>query len=80
MTRDEIFELLQAYLTEEFEVDASDIVPEAHLYKDLELDSIDALDMMAMLEEKTGLAMEEEDLKKIETIQDIIEYIFSKTG
>ena len=80
MNGNEVFELLKSYLIEELEVEASEIVPEANLYEDLGLDSIDALDMVAMLEAKSGLTIEENELKEIRTIQNIIDYISNKTG
>lgn len=49
-----IYEEVSALLIKLFEVDAQAIQPEARLYEDLELDSIDAVDMIVHLQKKTG--------------------------
>jgi acyl carrier protein len=48
---------------------------EAHLVDDLDLDSIDAVDLAVRVEERTGLSLGEADLKSIQTIQDIVDLI-----
>ena len=75
MTRDDIYSMLSDYFTGKFEVPTEKITREANLFKDLGLDSIDALDMIAMLESKLSITVEEDDLKKIKTVADIVEYI-----
>jgi acyl carrier protein len=45
------------------------------LVDDLDLDSIDAVDLAVRVEEKTGLSLTEADLKSIRTIQDIVDLI-----
>ena len=54
MTRDDIFAQIKAALVELFEVDEEAITPEARLYQDLELDSIDAIDLVVHLQKLTG--------------------------
>lgn len=75
MDRNEIFSLIKEYFIEEFEIPEEDIKPEAELFTDLELDSIDALDMVSMLESKYEFEIDEEEVKKIRTIQDVIDFI-----
>lgn len=75
MDRTEIFSLIKEYFIEEFEIPEEDIKPEAELFTDLELDSIDALDMVSMLESKYEFEVDEEEVKKIRTIQDVIDFI-----
>jgi Acyl carrier protein len=77
MTRDQIFSIVSEYFTVHLEVPTEKITLEANLFKDLGLDSIDALDMIAMLESKLDISVEEDDLKKIKTVNDIIEYILT---
>ena len=48
-----------------FEVDPQDIKPEARLYEDLELDSIDAVDMIVHLQKKTGKKIKPEEAEKL---------------
>ena len=73
LSRDEIFQAINAILTVEFGLNESQIVPTAHIVDDLDLDSIDAIDLSARLEEKTGLELEEEAFKSIRTVQDIVD-------
>ena len=44
MSKDEIFEILKKALVELFEIDEGKVVPEAKIYEDLQIDSIDAID------------------------------------
>lgn len=75
MKTDEIYKLVQSYLINDFEVPEEKITPEANLFENLQLDSIDALDMIATLESEYNLKVNEEELKKIRTVQDIVNYI-----
>ena len=59
MTRDDIFAQIKAALVELFEVDEEAITPEARLYQDLELDSIDAIDLDA----EQGMQAKAEEFK-----------------
>ena len=75
MSRDEILGQIQAILTELFEVEPSKAQLEAHLIHDLDLDSIDAIDMAVKLQELTGRQVPEEALKQIRTIKDIVDLV-----
>jgi acyl carrier protein len=71
----EIYGWVAEVLKQEFQFREEDLFPEAHLTDDLELDSIDAIDLAVRLEERTGLSFKEEDLKSIRTIQDVVHFI-----
>lgn len=75
MDKKEIYDTITAYFIEEFEIPPEKIKPEATLFKDLGLDSIDALDMIGMLESKIEFEVNEKELKKIRTVQDVVEYV-----
>ena len=77
LSRDEIFQAINAILTVEFGLNESQIVPTAHIVDDLDLDSIDAIDLSARLEEETGLKLEEEEFKSIRTVQDIVDRLLA---
>ena len=57
MQREEIFELLKKLLIELFEVDASKIKLESKIYEDLEIDSIDAIDMIDYIKKQLKIKM-----------------------
>ncbi len=71
--RDDVFAELKAILVEMFEVEASSVVPGAHLYEDLDIDSIDAVDLVVRLREITGKRVNPEDFKAVRTIDDVVD-------
>ena len=70
-----IFELVREVLQKEFEFGADELSLDTHLVDDLDLDSIDAIDLAVRLEERTGVSFEEEELKAIRTIRDVVDLI-----
>ena len=71
-TTDEILRAIQAVMKSLFDLDAAKVHPDARLIEDLDLDSIDAIDLAARIEEATGRAFDETSLRKLRTIQDVI--------
>lgn len=67
-----VYEEVSALLVKLFEVAPEDIHPEAKLYEDLELDSIDAVDMIVHLQKKTGKKIRPETFKSVRTVQDVV--------
>jgi acyl carrier protein len=74
----EIFEWVADVLKQQFQFRDGDLRLDAHLVDDLDLDSIDAIDLTVRLEERTGLAFKEDDLKAIETIQDVVDFLHER--
>ncbi len=62
-------------LEAEFEVPRAKLVPEAKLFEDLDLDSIDAVDLVVRLQQQTGLKVKAEDFKAIRTLGDVADVI-----
>ena len=77
-TQAEIAAWLAEVLVAQFEVPADLIAPEALLADDLDLDSIDSIDFMVTLEEKTGMRVEEEELRSLRCFQDMVELVYGK--
>lgn len=75
MTRDEIHTALAGYLTEMFEVAPESITAEARLYEDLDLDSIDAVDLVVKLQELTGRKIKPEQFKTVRTVGDVVDRV-----
>ena len=75
MTRDDIFAQIQAALVELFEVDEEAVTPEARLYQDLELDSIDAIDLVVHLQKLTGKKIKPEEFKSVRTVADVVDSV-----
>ena len=79
MTDEQIIALINTSLSEEFELDPGDMVPEAHLFDDLELDSLDIVDMVIVLESAFHFKIrEEESIREIRTLGDIHNFVISK--
>ncbi|MBV9250641.1 MAG: acyl carrier protein [Acetobacteraceae bacterium] len=75
MTRDDILAYLAGCLHETFEIPAENISPEARLYEDLDLDSIDAVDLMVKLNELTGRKISPEQFKSVRTVADVLDHV-----
>ncbi len=75
MHKDEVFKRVSEYLTTQFEIPPEKIRPEAHLFKDLGMDSIDALDWFAAMQSEIGLPIIEKELKMIRTVKDVVDYL-----
>lgn len=72
LSRDEIFGQVQDALVELFELDAADIQPETLLYQDLDLDSLDAVDLVVHLQKLTGKKIKPEEFKMVRSVDDIV--------
>jgi len=77
-SKDEILKWVVEILVNEFGVDPAQLRPETRLEDDLDLDSIDAIDMAVRIEEKTRLALSGDDLGSIETIEDAVDLIHAR--
>ncbi|MBW2290548.1 MAG: acyl carrier protein [Deltaproteobacteria bacterium] len=75
LSRDEIIAMVSEVLQQEFDFTSEELKLDTHLVDDLDLDSIDAIDMAVRLEERTGLHFEDDDLKSLQTIRDIVDKI-----
>ncbi len=74
-TYDEIMDKLKEILVEDFEIEESLITPEANLFEDLELDSIDAVDLAVKLQYFTEKKIPPENFKQIKTVEDVAKAI-----
>jgi acyl carrier protein len=75
MQQEEALKKVSEYLITKFQIPPGKIHPQAHLFKDLEMDSIDALDWFAAMESEIGLPVIEKELKTIRTVQDVVNYV-----
>ena len=72
--------MLVDMLHEMFELDKSKITPNANLYSDLDIDSIDAVDLAVKLKELTGKRMQPEVFKSVRTIRDVVNALAALQG
>lgn len=77
MTREEIIEQVNSMLAEEFEVEESEFAPDANLKETLQLDSINLVDLIALVQMTYKITIPVADLKQIQTFSDLYDYIES---
>lgn len=76
MTNEEIATAVDEVLEEDFELERELIVPEAHLFDDLELDSLDIVDLVVAMQKRFGIQIrEDERIATVQTVQDLHEFI-----
>lgn len=72
MNHQQILARLRELLVDKFEIDPARITLEADLYQDLDLDSIDAVDLVIKLQEMTGKRIRPEDFRGVRSIGDVV--------
>ncbi len=74
-TEDEIFLQIKTMLQDLFEVDPANVSLESNLYSDLDIDSIDAVDMVVELKKITGKKIKPDDFKAVRTVGDVVDAV-----
>ena len=74
LTRDQVYEKVTSMMAEMFDLDKGKIKPESK-FEDLDLTSIDAIDLVVNLQQLTGKKVNEEGLKKVRTVGDIVSLV-----
>jgi len=72
MTDEQILAQLKTILADAFEIDAQRVTLATHLFEELDLDSIDAVDLAIKLQEMTGERIKPEDFKSVRTVGDVV--------
>ena len=72
MTRDELFSTVKTILVEDFDIDETLIREDAKIGDDLELDSIDAVDMIVKLKPYLFDSVEPQVFKSVKTVGDVV--------
>lgn len=75
MSRDEILARVSDAMQELFDLEPESIRLQARLFEDLDLDSIDAVDMAVKMQEITGRRVDDKDLRRIRTVADIVDLL-----
>ncbi|MGH8427298.1 MAG: acyl carrier protein [Gammaproteobacteria bacterium] len=82
MKRESLYAQLRGILAAQFEIDPARITPEARLYEDLDLDSIDAVDLVIHIQELTGRKIRPQQFRGVRTVADVqceIEKLLTET-
>ena len=75
-TREDIFNTLRDSLVELFELEPERVTLDANLYQDLEIDSIDAVDLIDHIKRQTGKKIAAEEFKAVRTVNDVVEAVY----
>ena len=79
-SREEIYSLLCKLLVNMFEVEQGDIHAAANLYEDLDIDSIDAVDLVVELRAITGKQIDPDEFKAVRTVGDVVNAVAAIIG
>ncbi|WP_347554534.1 acyl carrier protein [Robbsia sp. KACC 23696] len=77
MTEQEILDRIRDIFEENFDIAPSRVTIDAHLFTDLDLDSIDAVDLAIKLQEMTGRRLQPEEFKSVRTVGDVVRAVES---
>ncbi|MGI6212306.1 MAG: acyl carrier protein [Anaerovoracaceae bacterium] len=69
------FEKIRDIIVEQLSVDGSMVTPDTNLIKDLEADSLDAVEIIMAIEEEFGIEIPDEEAEKFQTVSDLVEYV-----
>ncbi len=75
MEKQQIFDWIAKALSEDFDIEADRIKFESRLYEDLDIDSIDAVDLMVRLKQLTGQRLTPDAFRSVRTIGDVVDAI-----
>jgi len=78
MSREEIIDITNRFLIEEFEVEPDVIQPDADLKESLDLDSLDYVDLVVIIESNFGIKLESKDFTNVNTFNNLYDLIGSK--
>jgi len=78
MTKDEIHQQIVQILSETFDIPADKVTLDADLGSDLDIDSIDAVDLMVQMKQVTGRRLEPEAFKAVRTVSDVVDAIHTQ--
>lgn len=76
MTKDDIFQRIVQILQDTFDIDAQRVTLESKLHEDLDIDSIDAVDLIVQLKPLVGKRLNAEAFKAVRTIQDVVDALY----
>ena len=75
MTKNELFDRIVKILKDSFEIEPVRITPQARLYDDLDIDSIDAVDLIVQLKPLLGGNLRPEAFKAVRSVQDVVDVV-----
>jgi acyl carrier protein len=80
MLKEEIIEKINNFLIEEFEIEETQLVPDADLKQALGIDSLDFVDLIVIIEKNFGFKVKGEEMIDVRTLQDFYDYIIARVN
>ncbi|SPT69141.1 Acyl carrier protein [Anaerobiospirillum thomasii] len=80
MQKDEILKRMQEMMEELFDIEKEKVTLDAKLYEDLDLDSIDAIDLVVQIQKETKIKVQPEDFKNVRTVADVVDAVYKLTS
>ena len=78
MTDSELIQVVNKVFAESFEIPPEKLIPEAHLFTDLGLDSLDMVDLVALMQKRFGIKIrDDERVRAVRTLQDLYNYLIA---
>ena len=77
---EEIFGQIKEIMVDELGIDGSEIKPESVLLSDLDINSLELMDLVMLVEEKYNIFLDEERLRDIKTVGDVVSYVAELKG
>ncbi|GAB4198760.1 MAG: hypothetical protein OHK0013_08280 [Sandaracinaceae bacterium] len=77
-SREDVLARIVEILSDSFEIEKSKIKPESTLYEELDLDSIDAIDIFTQLRELTGRRPDPAEARNVRTVEQLIDFVFAE--
>jgi len=72
ISQSDIIKIVNSIFVEKFEFSEADLTPEKHIFQDLQIDSLDIVDLMMGLQQKLGVQLRDnQDIRQVQTLQDI---------
>ncbi|MDN5338434.1 MAG: acyl carrier protein [Thermotogaceae bacterium] len=78
MTKQEIFQITKNIIVDKLNVEEDDIKLSSSFIDDLGADSLDIVDLVMAFEDEFGVKVEDEDVEKLQTVKDVVEYIYKR--
>ena len=78
MEKEEMIEKLRAAIAEEFELEETDITPEAPIKETLDLDSLSLVDLIAQIESQTGVKLKGVEVTHIFTFEELYDFVYER--
>ena len=75
-----VYARLKALIVEHLGVDEEEVIPAASFTEDLNADSLELVELVSLVEEEFGIEIPNGDARRLQTVQDAVEYIEERVG